>query len=378
MRRLGLCAIAAAVVVAACGGNSSSNDVDAATIDGAPPDATPVVTLADICGTNGVYAQLFAKLISCNPAIDLLVLQGQGTPQAISALCHGALDPYQSTFDLPTYAQLQACLAYVNGTACLDLNFNDPVCNIIHGKVADSSGCDSTEQCADISYCNRPNGNTCGTCTPRLADGQACTVDEQCANGACVGTQCGHLGVDGDPCVITNGSSNDCLGTRRCNPTSHQCETKTWQLNDVCTGLGECGIFTTNLWCKPTDGTLGDPGQCAQFLALDATCDAAKPGAGLCDLTKYEWCNAGATGGPKCSPPSTVQDGQNCSMFGGKQCATSLVCSDPLGNGGTPGKCYVPGAKDAACGGTGQPPCGAFLNCISSQCEYTDDTPACP
>jgi hypothetical protein len=377
MRRLGLCALAViAAAAAACGGSSSSG-VDANQIDAMPmpPDAPPVVTLDDLCGTDGVYAKLFSKLVSCNPAIELVVLQGQDTPGSISALCHGALDPYSSTFDLPSYAELQGCLGYIANTSCTDLDFNASDCNIIHGKVADASGCDSTEQCADTSYCDRPNGNTCGTCKPREVDGLACTADEQCLNGKCVGTQCGHPGKDGDPCVITNGSSDDCLGTRRCNPSTHQCETKVWQLNDTCTGLGDCGIFNTNLYCKPTDGTLGHAGQCANFLANGATCDPAAPGKGLCDLTKYEWCNSAPVTGPKCTSATQVQDGAACNMFQGNECATGLVCSDPVNQGG---KCYTPSPKDAACGGVAQAPCGFFLSCISNQCEYTDDTPACP
>ena len=119
MRRLGLCAIAAAVVVAACGGSSSSNgDVDAAvTIDGSPPDATPVVTIDDICGANGAYNQLIAKILSCDPGLDFIAFQGQATPAAITALCHGATDPYMpATIGLPSFSELQACLGYISST----------------------------------------------------------------------------------------------------------------------------------------------------------------------------------------------------------------------------------------------------------------------
>src|SRR5438132_186919 len=125
MRRLGLYAL---LFVAACGGTSSSGgDVDAntSTIDAnvGPPDATPIVTIDDVCGTSGVYAQLIAKEVSCNPGFDLLALQGQATPAAISAFCHGAIDPYApATIGLPSYGELQACLSYISSTACLDLD----------------------------------------------------------------------------------------------------------------------------------------------------------------------------------------------------------------------------------------------------------------
>ena len=377
MRKLGLVLL---VVAAACGGGSSTGGPDAANPDTAagPPDATPTVTVDDICGTDGVYAKLVAKILQCNPGFDLLITQGQATPAAISAFCHGATDPYRpASIDLPSYAELQACLQYISSTSCLDLNFNDPACNVLHGKVADTMGCDSTEQCLDASYCQRASLASCGTCTPREADGMPCTADEQCANGACVGTQCGHLGVDGDPC-FQNGS--DCLGTRVCDPSTSKCVTKTWQLNDACSGqgdLGSCGILETDLYCKPTTGTIGNPGQCAHFLAIGDTCDPNNLGAGgLCDIRAYDWCNPNAAGGPKCAAPNVVQEGKQCGMLFGNQCATGLACTHPLG--GVQGTCYTPGAKDAACGQQGDPACGYFLFCDNNQCEYTDNTPACP
>jgi len=368
MQRLGLCAL---MVLAACGGSKSGDDVvDApSAIDSGPPDATPTVTLDDVCGTDGAYEKLIAKLVACNPGIDLIAFQGQATAANVSALCHGAIDPYTSTIDLPSYAELQACLTYVQSTACLDLDFNSGPCGkMLHGKVADNSGCDSTEQCTDASWCDRPNGTTCGTCKPRKADGQACTADEQCTNGKCVGTQCGHPGLDGDPCVIMNNSSDDCLGQRSCNTTSHQCETKTWQLNDTCSGGGDCGILQTDLYCKiPQNQTTG---QCAKFLAIGDQCGA---GLGQCDLRAYDWCNQAAQT-PRCTAAVVVQDGAACSILQGRKCDVGLVCSDPI-NGG---KCYTPGVKDDACGGASDPPCGLFMGCVSNQCEYTDDTPACP
>lgn len=371
------------VVVAACGGGSSTGGVDAPNPDTAagPPDATPVVTQADICGPNGPLAMLVAKEISCNPGIDTLLLQGQATPNAISAFCNGSTQPYEpGSIDLPTYAELQACLQYISSTACLDLNFNDPACNLFHGTVADNMGCDTTEQCSDASYCDRTDLTTCGTCKPRKTDGMTCTnnSDEQCASGACIGTQCGHLGMDGDPC-ITGANQNDCLGQRVCDPSNNRCVTKTWQLNDTCSGqgdLGSCGILNTDLWCKPTNGQFGTPGQCAHYLAIGDTCDPNNIGTGLCDIRAYEWCNPNAAGGPKCAAPNIVQEGKQCGMTFGNQCATGLVCTHPLG--GVQGTCYTPGAKDATCGGTGDAPCGLFLGCDEGKCEYTDNTPACP
>jgi hypothetical protein len=375
MRKLALCAIAfgLGVVAGGCGGSSAADDVvDASAVIDADvtPDATPTVTIDDICAPDGLYAKLVAKLIACNPFLDLLVLQGQGTPAAVSALCHGAVDPYRpATIDLPSYAELQACRAYVDGTACSDLDFNGSPCNVLHGKLADTSGCDSTEQCKDTSFCDRPNPDACGTCKARLADSSTCTADEQCTGGKCVGTQCGHPGKDGDPCILdAQGNSDDCLGQRVCNKQTHLCETRTWQLNQACTALGECGILQTDLYCKLPTG--GGPGQCAHYLAVGDPCGG---NLGMCDLRSYQFCNQVAST-PRCTDPGIVQEGAACSMFQGKKCAAGLVCSDPI-NGG---KCYTPGPKGATCGTQGAAPCAAFLNCIGGTCQYTDNTPACP
>lgn len=370
MRRLGLCVL---VAIAACGGSSSGGDVDASpsTFDAppGPPDATPVVTIDDLCGTDGVYAKLIARLVACNPGIDVLVLQGQATPAAISAFCHGATDPYRpASIDLPSYAQLSACLAYISSTACLDANFDAPVCNLFHGKVPNQMGCDSTEQCADTSWCDRQDPASCGTCRPRLTDGMQCSADEQCANGKCVGAQCGHPGQDGDPCVLSNGSSDDCLGQRTCNAQTMKCETRSWQQNDTCTGGGDCGILETDLYCKVPTGQ--SAGQCAKFLAIGDPCGG---NLGQCDLRRYDWCNMAAQT-PRCTAAVVVQEGAACSLFAGRKCDAGLVCSDVI-NGG---KCYTPGAKDAACGTQGAAPCGLFMGCVNNQCEYTDATPACP
>jgi hypothetical protein len=380
MRKLGLCA-ACAFAIAACGGSSTSATPDATPeFDAAPPDATPVVTFDDLCGPEGAYQKLIAKLISCNPIIDIVEFQGQATPSALTAFCHGIYDPYTSTIDLASYAELQSCLSYISSTSCLDLSFNAPQCDLFHGTVSDASGCDQSEQCSDASYCKRPVSTTCGTCTAKAMDGQPCSADEQCANGKCVGTQCGHPGVDGDPCVIdaTTNSSDDCLGQRVCDPKTNKCVTRTWQLNDTCTGLGDCGILNTGMWCKPTDGVLGHAGQCANFLTLGTTCTAGNPGTGLCDLRSYQWCDQGTTGPAKCTAPNIVQDGHTCGLFQGNQCATGLVCSNVLGGNTNPGHCYAPVQKDGACGGA-NPPCALFMGCADgTMCEYTDDTPACP
>ncbi|MCE9574343.1 MAG: hypothetical protein K8W52_14445 [Deltaproteobacteria bacterium] len=369
--RLEICL--ALMIVGACGGGSGSPDAsvagsDAVMVDSLPPDATPVVTIDTACAA---YQALIDKLIACNPEFDLLVTQGRATPATITAFCHGSTSDFlgDGTVALPSYAEIQACLDYAATTSCTDVIFETPVCDLLHGTVANAGMCDITDQCDDASYCAHP-GAGCGACTARKADGMTCANDEECANGTCVGTQCGHRGLDNDPCVV----DDDCVGQRVCN-ASNKCETKVWALNDTCSGLGDCGILHSDLYCKPTNGVSG-AGQCAHFTALGATCNPAQPFAALCDLRSYEWCNPQATGGPKCSPANVVQDGQDCSAFQGDRCAAGLVCSDPLGQ--NPGACYVPGALGATCGGASDPPCDLFMGCVAGKCAYDAYTGACP
>src|SRR5205823_4793770 len=176
--------------------------------------------------------------------------------------------------------------------------------------------------------CDRTGGGSCGACTARLADGMTCTADEQCANGACVGTQCGHLGDVGDPCF----ANADCLGQRLCDMTTNQCAlAPTWVVNQVCQpNSNDCDPFTTGLYCK---GNGTGAGQCSPFLAIDAACRTGGVAQGLCDLRSYDYCPAGADS--VCTPPMLVTtEGQPCGMLQGEKCDTGLVCPNPVTQAG--------------------------------------------
>src|SRR5262245_50209655 len=102
------------VVIAGCGGGGSpGGGVDASTAIDAntTPDATPEVTIASLCATDGVLPQLVGKILQCNPAFDFFLAQGQATPMTLATFCQGALGGYvtDGAIKLPSYAQLTAC-----------------------------------------------------------------------------------------------------------------------------------------------------------------------------------------------------------------------------------------------------------------------------
>lgn len=364
--------------LAACGGGGSGDDAsspDAATADAAPPDAPAAVTEADICGTDGVYVQLIDKFLTCTPAIDILLVQGRADAAAVSAACSGAVDPYlaDGTVALPSRDQLNACLDYLATVSCADYDLTTGAgpCDIFIGEVPDAGDCDITEQCSNASYCDHSGGGTCGACTARAADGLACNADEQCTNGACVGTQCGHLGDVGDPCF----DDADCLGERVCDTNTNQCAAApTWVVNQACTpNSGDCDPFDTGLYCSGN-------GQCSPFLTLDTACRTNGNATGICDVRSYDYCPAGANA--VCAPPTLVTiEGQACGMLNGLKCDTGLVCGPNALQNGT---CVsYQGAGDTCTnGGAETDRCDLFLNCLdngtSTTCVYNDYSGSCP
>jgi hypothetical protein len=369
--------VALVLALFACGGSNSPAKQDAPLQGDAPAvDAALPVTVADLCGPNGVLDQLFAKELSCNPAFDVLLAQGRLTPTVISMFCDGALGPYvtDGSITLGTRAEVNACLAYIASTPCLDfviaLSSGGP-CDLMNGQVANAGSCDITDQCADASYCDHSAGGACGACTMRLADGFNCTADEQCAGGACIGSQCGHLGNDGEPCF----ADNDCLGKRTCDLNTHTCATVRWVVNQACTpNTGDCNAFDTGLYCKqnPTGA------QCAPFLPLNAACRVGGVAQGLCDVRAYDVCPAGNDA--VCSPP-TIETTENsaCGLLQGQKCATGMACSNPLG-----GTCiqYQQLGQTCVNGGAPTDQCDLLLACVNAgtgfKCQYGAYTGTCP
>lgn len=363
------------------GGGDDAPDVDAAPDDiDAAPDAAPAVTLADLCGPDGALTALFEKVIACNPALDLLLFQGRANAAGLAALCDGAVGPFldDGSIALPTWEQIDACRAYVDATACLDVDFvvDRGPCDLFVGQVAAGGDCESSEQCVAEAYCDTTGGGDCGTCAARKADGMTCAGDGECAGGACIGTQCGSPGDDGDPCLSAgpgDDPNNDCRGQRVCDTDQNECVTlPAWQVNQVCTpNTGDCDPLGTGLWCQPS----GDAGQCAPMLADGAVCRNSGVAQGVCDIRAYLTCPAGANA--TCTPPVTVTtEGDACGFFAGAQCAAGLVCTNPI----TMGVCVEYQAEGETCenGGAATDQCDLFLGCVDGECAYGDYSGTCP
>jgi hypothetical protein len=283
---------------------------------------------------------------------------------------------------LPAWSNLDGCATTFAPTACLDLELaiNTETCDLFRGAVLDGDDCEITEQCSRDSFCDRSGGGACGVCAARLADGMTCTADEQCAGGACIGTQCGHLGTDDEPCVISAApgadANEDCLGQRECDPATDRCFTpRTWVLNDVCNPKAlECEPFDTGLYCKPNAN--GDP-QCAPFIELGAACRINGASQGQCDLRAYETCPAGPN--MNCTAPVIVTvEGESCSFQSGRKCAAGMMCTNPFGAG----TCVDLQAEDEVCQPAGQGTdtehCDLFLTCVGGTCEYGAYSGTCP
>jgi hypothetical protein len=379
------CMLTLALVLAACGGDDDSSSPDAAAApDAEAPDARPDPTLEDVCGPDGVLARMFDVLVQCNPAFDTVLLQGRATPEAIADFCESLVGPYieDGSILLPGWGSLEGCQTTYAHIECTDgeLEINTADCDLFRGAQLDGEDCEISEQCSRDSFCDRSGGGACGLCAAKLADGMTCNADEQCVNGGCIGTQCGRLGFDNDPCVISPAPgadpNEDCRGQRECDPDTNRCVSpRTWVLNDVCEPkLLDCDSFDTGLYCKPSPG---GGGQCAPMIELGAACRINGTGQGLCDLRNYETCPAGTNA--NCSAPTIVTvEGEACSFQSGRKCAAGMMCTNPFGAG----TCVDLQAEDEVCQPAGQGTdtehCDLFLNCLGGTCEYGAYSGTCP
>jgi hypothetical protein len=376
----------AAVVIAfiaACGDPDQHvgdrPDAGADTVDAAPADAEAAVTLFNVCAPDGAVAELFGRLVECNPAFDIVFLQGRLGPTEVSALCNGAFGPYvtDGSIALPSREQLEACAAYLDDTDCVDVELSLSIgpCDVLIGQVPSGEACEIDDQCEVGTYCDTGGAGPCGVCAASQGDGTLCTSDVQCAGKACIGSQCGVLGDDGDPCF----EDADCIGQRICDPDTNQCaKARTWQVNDVCVpGTGDCDPITSGLWCRDN----GSFGQCVPLLSVTQLCRENGIDLGVCNVFAYATCPAGSDAA--CVGPTlqTTED-DPCGLFSGEQCAPGLACTDVVNGGvcidyqGAGETCDVgPGAAETD-------RCDLFLGClddgVTSSCVYSAYSGACP
>ncbi len=361
----------------ACGGDDEVT-ADAGNIDAATPDAAPPTpTLDDICDeTDGLYIDYFGTVFTCQADLfELLIGAPLPDDAELSDLCYGALGPYidDGTVELGDAAALQACADWLAGLDCDDVSFDAPSpCDDVFVGTIDLGGdCDSGDQCAGDAYCDSGAG-ACGTCTALEADGASCDPDDEgseCLNGHCIEDaggvgvhECGGFGDVGDDCM----TSQDCLGTRVCDPSTDLCAAEpTWAVDTPCTSFPfDCGGVAADLYCHP--GT----GLCVSWLDVDDPCDQTMGVFAGCRLFQYESCqNPG--GGFVCVIPTIVNEDDACGFFTGEKCVTGLICDDG------DGVCKAPVPLDGDCSAVGAV-CEFFVECVDGICQYGEHTGMCP
>jgi hypothetical protein len=362
-----LALVGSVLAFTACGDDADDDDDDDDVIDGggdidAGIDAPPApVTLDEICDEEGLFVDLFSQFIQCNPLVGTLL---GGTPSGVelSAGCFGQFQDYidDGTVTLGDSAAAAACLAYVDGLTCADLEILDPgPCgDLFLGTVALDGECEIDEQCIGNAYCAESKGGGCGTCTVQVADGEVCVDDAECINDHCrLDQSCGPLSDVGGPC----GGDDDCVGDAYCSDLD-ECTASVGD-GDDCTAPKECGFPFSGLYCNPDDGT------CAAQSAVGEPCNDGL----ACDLFDFETCDAADTG--ECLAASVGGIGDPCGFFLGAKCALGLMCTDLIGGG----ECFSPGAVGAACD-VEDPTAGCdfLLECIEGACAYRDYSGECP
>lgn len=357
-----------------CGSDDDGGQDAAASIDGGGTiDATPAVTVADICDqTDGAFVNLFDKALDCLVGFDDLI---GAFPDAadLSSFCDGGIAGFigDGTATLGDYTALEACRAAIAAIDCATFDFDTFTgCDdLIQGTIATGNACENNVQCAGDSFCDTSMGGACGACAPEKANGESCTENSQCINGRCTGASpgnpgtCRTYGQVGSACD----STDDCAGSLLCDGATNKCiADKVWAADDVCTSFdGQCGFPFTNLYCNT------NLGMCKAFLAVDAPCSA---GQGLCNLPDYEYCDVGGTN--NCAAPVLVPNGQPCDIRTGKKCQSGLVCSNPFEGG----VCRDPAVGSVCVAGVDDFSCGFLLKCQSDNMCALDGahTGTCP
>jgi len=356
----------AGLLAAGCGSSGGSNDAGAdsgPTFDASPPDAAIEASLDTLCAVDGLYVDLYTKILDCSPLLALLLFDGeQPTVANISGACYAGLTDHigDGTVVLGDPAAFAACAAYLDGLTCADIVAGadlSPCDGVLVGTVALGGDCNTDDQCVGDAYCAA--GDPCGTCTAQAADGDPCTRGAECLGGTCLDAgECGKPGGPGEACA----TGDQCQSGLICDATTH-CTAPV--IGDDCTpsAPATCGFPESNLYCNPTSN------QCALRADVDQACNSVW----ACDVVNWEWCDSGGTG--TCQPPTPRADGESCGLLTGERCGPGLRCTD-LG-GGT---CFDPRSETQACDPGNDPTtaCEAFLTCTGGTCEYPTPTGSCP
>jgi hypothetical protein len=224
-------------------------------------------------------------------------------------------------------AHYAACTMAISSWACADIIYGQnppPACAAGVGGLANGGTCSVNGQCQS-SFCLRPAGSDCGTCSAMPQPGDPCVNGTQCgpglecalavgkcANHAAVGTSCGNS----QPCAV-----NLVCVAGVCTQTAASA-------GATCNPLGAGCDATKGLSCNGSTDTC-------------ATLVLAQPGE-ACGVVgdQEQICTAGLCERGVCVAQPLL--GQPCEVARGSQCLGFSECIATT-DGGNAGTCQIPG-----------------------------------
>ncbi len=214
--------------------------------------------------------------------------------------------------------------------SCGDLMLNLlPSSCVTEGMRANGQPCTTTYQCASTSHCLRPNGATCGSCTPLPKAGEPCT--DVCSPGSI---------CQAGACIAPQAYNEACDAAKPCVPRVNAC------INGVCSAM------------KP----------------LGQACSGAATaiGSGYCDSAKGLYCaNSTPQHPPACAQTALLYPGASCSQS--SYCAGGSCIGDNDADGN---KCVGHAKECEVCDATNGPHCNIISSCVAGLCEPVDHAAA--
>jgi len=329
-----------AALVAACSGSSSTPVTD--TTDGGSHEDS---------STNAATCETFASaecavLARCSPNGTSIEYGSTSTCKMRTALqCNAALAA-KATSRTPaqdvacgTAEATESCTSYLNGTP-------PSACDAVAGSATTGATCTYSAQCAS-AYCALPPASECGTCQPAPVAGASCANLDSCGPAlTCYRSTCVAFVASGETCSPTEpcGAGLSCVTAK--GASTGTCKEDGTTVGAACDPTLETAAScdaTQELYCVHLKGDpnlhtcqkspLATAGQaCGNVAGVTALCSDAS----TCVKSTAD---GGATG----TCVARAADGADCDTVTGPACLAPARCIGTLLDGGTSGKCTLPG-----------------------------------